>query len=105
MCAKRGALRCGHSLLFLEEASDAPSDASVFGPGYRYLTVQIFYCDEAHRRALELGAREGAPPRRAGDVAIYSMLRDPDGNWVELSQRASLTGPLDQPTSSEGRSA
>lgn len=94
--AGSSALRCGHSLLLLEATRDAPSDASIIGPGYRYLTVQIFSCETAHRRALELGAREGAPPRRAGDVAIYSMVRDPDGNWVELSQRASLTGPLDR---------
>jgi lactoylglutathione lyase len=92
---EEGVLRCGHSLVFLQASADAPSDASIAGPGYRYLTVQIFSCDAAHRRAVELGAREGAPPRRAGDVAIYSMVRDPDGNWVELSQRASLTGPLD----------
>jgi hypothetical protein len=23
------------------------------------------------------------------------MVRDPDGNWIELSQRASLTGSLE----------
>jgi hypothetical protein len=29
-----------------------------------------------------------------GDTAYISFIRDPDGNWIELSQRASLTGPL-----------
>lgn len=33
-----------------------------------------------------------APGERG--VARFSMVRDPDGNWIELSQRGSLTGPL-----------
>jgi lactoylglutathione lyase len=28
-------------------------------------------------------------------VARISMVRDPDGNWMELSQRASITGSLE----------
>ena len=95
-----GALWCGTTRLAIEGSPDAPADADVAGSGYRYLTVQIHDCDAAHRFALAHGAREGAPARRAGDVAIYSMVRDPDGNWVELSQRASLTGPLDPPAGS-----
>ena len=29
-----------------------------------------------------------------GDVARISFVRDPDGGWIEISQRASLTGAL-----------
>jgi hypothetical protein len=29
-----------------------------------------------------------------GDVAMISFVRDPDGNFIELSQRASLVGGL-----------
>jgi lactoylglutathione lyase len=87
--------RCGDSLLFLEEDPEAPLDAGLAGRGYRYLTIQVFGCEAEHRRILQAGAREGMPPHRGGNVAIFSMVLDPAGNWIEISQRASLTGPLD----------
>ena len=34
-------------------------------------------------------------PVRLGDVAYISFVRDPDGNWIEISQRKSITGSLD----------
>ncbi len=37
------------------------------------------------------GVEIGQPPRTIGQVR-YSFVRDPDGNWIELSERASLTG-------------
>jgi lactoylglutathione lyase len=87
-------LRCGDSLLRLREQADARGDVAIRGPGYRYLTVQVFDCEAEHRGVLERGGAEGMPPRKAGQVAVFSMVRDPDGNWIEISQRASLTGPL-----------
>lgn len=87
--------RCGDTLLVIEPDPDASVDVSIAGRGYRYLTIQVRDCELEHRRALEHGAREGAPPRRMGDVAVFSMVRDPDGNWIEISQRRSLTGSLD----------
>jgi lactoylglutathione lyase len=33
-------------------------------------------------------------PVTLGTTARISFIRDPDGNWIELSQRASLTGSL-----------
>lgn len=32
---------------------------------------------------------------RLDDFAKFSMIRDPDGDWIELSQRAELVGSLD----------
>ena len=89
-----GRYRCGDSLLIVEHDPDANADVPIAGVGFRYLTVQVHDCKAEHARSLESGGVEGAPPRRHGDVALYSMVRDPDGNWVEISQRASLTGPL-----------
>jgi lactoylglutathione lyase len=34
-------------------------------------------------------------PVKLGDVAHISFVRDPDGNWIEISQRKSITGTLD----------
>ena len=86
--------RCGESQIDLRSDPKAEPDVPIFAPGYRYLTIQVLDCEAEHRRLLERGAAEGAPLRRAGDVAVFSMVRDPDGNWIEISQRASLTGSL-----------
>jgi lactoylglutathione lyase len=59
--------------------------------GLRYMTVQIFDCDGLTAEMERRGAVVGAEPRTIGQVR-YSFVRDPDGNWIELSERASLTG-------------
>lgn len=90
---RRGtAFRAGEGLILFEEATDAPHDAAFEGAGWRYITFQIFKVDEEHSHVLAHGGREGFPPRTLGATARISMVRDPDGNWIELSQRASLTG-------------
>lgn len=89
---KGAAFRAGESLVLLEESADAPHDTAFEGPGWRYITFQVFKVDEEHAHVLARGGREGFPPRTLGTTARISMVRDPDGNWIELSQRASLTG-------------
>ena len=62
--------------------------------GFRYLTVQVTDVNREHKRLLALGWQEGMSPVKLGDVAAISFVRDPDGVWLEISQRASLTGDL-----------
>lgn len=62
--------------------------------GFRYITIQVRDCDREHRRMLAAGAWEGSAPMTLGKVARISFVRDPDGNFIEISQRASLTGAL-----------
>ena len=89
-------VRCGDTLLFLEEnPSQAPVPDDWVGPGYRYTTVQIFDCLAEHAGILARGGTEGRPPRVLGETVRFSFVRDPDGNWIEVSQRAQLTGSLD----------
>ncbi len=83
----------GETRLVLEEG-DATLDPVQLGVGYRYMTLQIFDVVKAHAHVLTNGGREGSPPRRLGDVAYISFVRDPDGNWIELSQRKSIVGSL-----------
>lgn len=68
--------------------------ASMRAVGFRYCTLQVKNCDAEHRRFLSMGVWEGAAPVTLGKVARISFIRDPDGNWIEISQRASLTGAL-----------
>jgi predicted enzyme related to lactoylglutathione lyase len=93
--AHGAAFQAGETILMLEESEDAPADAAFQGPGFRYITFQVFKCDAEHARILERGGREAMPPTTLGTTARISMVRDPDGNWIEISQRASITGSLD----------
>jgi lactoylglutathione lyase len=86
--------RCGDSLLVLEEDAGAAQVGRMTGRGYRYITVQVRDVDAEHRGIIERGGTEGRPPITLGTTARVSFVRDPDGNWIEISQRASLTGPL-----------
>jgi lactoylglutathione lyase len=87
--------RAGESLVLLEESPDAPADAQMRGPGWRYITFQVFKVDEEHAKVLAHGGREALAPVTLGTTARISMVRDPDGNWIELSQRASIVGSLE----------
>lgn len=89
------AFRAGESVLLLEQRADAPTDAGFDGRGWRYITFQVFKVDQEHKRVLAAGGREALAPMTLGQTARISMVRDPDGNWIELSQRASITGSLD----------
>ncbi len=86
--------RCGVSQIRLSEGT-ATRDPAQQARGYRYLTIQVFDVRGVHAGILARGGREGRPPVRLGEVAHISFVRDPDGNWLEISQRKSLTGSLD----------
>jgi catechol 2,3-dioxygenase-like lactoylglutathione lyase family enzyme len=88
------AFRAGETLLILEQSPDAPAEAEFRGRGWRYITFQVFKVDEEHARVLAAGGREAMAPTTLGTTARISMVRDPDGNWIELSQRASIVGSL-----------
>jgi len=75
-------------------ASAADVTASMRAVGMRYVTVQVRDVDAEHRRFMSMGVWEGSAPVSLGAVARISFIRDPDGNFIEISQRASLTGPI-----------
>ena len=88
------AFRAGESLILLQQDRDASVDAGVRGKGWRYITFQVFKVDEVHAGVLAAGGREARAPVTLGTTARISMVLDPDGNWIELSQRASIVGAL-----------
>jgi lactoylglutathione lyase len=88
------AFRLGHSLLLLEEDSRATVDPVRQARGWRYITLQVAEIDVLHANLRSKGVREGFAPVTLGNVARISMILDPDGNWIELSRRASIVGSL-----------
>ena len=90
----KGAYRCGDSLVFIDHDASAVRTEPLRARGYRYLTAQVWDVDAEHRGIVERGGAEGRPPVTLGTTARVSFVRDPDGNWIEISQRASLTGSV-----------
>ena len=88
---------CGDSVLSFFEDATTGRAGEMRARGYRYLTVQVWDVNGEHAEFLARGAEEGQPPRTLGATARISFIRDPGGNWIEVSQRASLTGALPGP--------
>ena len=86
--------RLGSSLIRLVHAPELAPVEGMFARGFRYLTVQVRDVRSAHAHLLDVGWTEGRAPVKLGETAFISFVRDPGGSWVEVSQRASLTGPL-----------
>lgn len=91
------AVLCGRSLIMAVEApiiaDEADSDA-LHRTGFRYATIQVTKVDPVHAKAVRAGAKEAMAPRTLGQTARVSFIKDNHGNWMEISQRASLTGSL-----------
>ena len=94
------AFQAGEGVILLEHDPSVAINTTLWGCGWRYLTFQIWDAETEHAHVLAHGGREGMPITRFKDIAIGSMVLDPDGNWIELSQRANLTGPLGDRVSS-----
>jgi catechol 2,3-dioxygenase-like lactoylglutathione lyase family enzyme len=88
------AFRLGESLVLLKEDAAATIDPVRQAVGWRYITLQVTDIDAVHEELRSKGVREGLAPITLGDVARISMILDPDGNWIELSRRASVVGSL-----------
>jgi lactoylglutathione lyase len=84
------AFRLGRSRIVATQG-DAPRIDGWREKGLRYMTVQIFECDALTAALQQQGVEVGMAPKTVGQVR-YSFIRDPDGNWIELSERGSLTG-------------
>ena len=87
-----GRYRCGDSLVEIAEQGRVERSREWRGPGYRYMTVQVWDCLAEYDGILQRGGEAGGEPRVLGDTVRYAFVCDPDGNHIEISQRASLTG-------------
>ena len=91
----QGRYRCGDSLVVVAERGKVEHRGTQWrGPGYRYMTVQIWDCLAEYEGILARGGSSGGEPRVLGDTVRYAFVCDPDGNHIEISQRATLTGSL-----------
>lgn len=87
-----GRYRCGDSLVVIAEQGKVERTKEWRGLGYRYMTVQVWDCIAEYDGILARGGASGSEPRILGDTVRFAFVVDPDGNHIEISQRASLTG-------------
>lgn len=90
--AGEGRYSCGDSLVVIAERGHVERADEWRGLGYRYMTVQVRDCLAEYDGILARGGASGGEPRTLGETVRYAFVRDPDGNHIEISQRASLTG-------------
>jgi hypothetical protein len=89
-----GRYSIGSTLIVVVDRPDQPRSGGLSARGLRYLTVQVADVVAEHQRLVDLGYEQALAPTRLGDVSAISFVRDPGGNWLEVSQRAALTGEL-----------
>ncbi|MEQ8798180.1 MAG: VOC family protein [Salinisphaeraceae bacterium] len=89
--------RCGDTLLFVQQGDGGGIDEHFIGPGFRYLTMQVFDADQACASIVAAGGRLAREPFGVGDIARIGFVQDPDGNWIEISARTSLTDRPPEP--------
>ena len=92
-----GRFRIGSSIVRCVEELHLQRPTVRTGPGLRYLTVQVQHVDQAWQRLVDMGFTGEMEPTSLGETARVSFVRDPDGGYVEVSERAEFTGrPLPQ---------
>lgn len=96
-----GRVLAADTMIRLEAAVGEVEPGPLRARGARYLTIQVADCAATHAALVAGGVTEARAPVRLGDVAIVSFVRLPDGGWLEVSQRRSITGSL--PDLPEGR--
>lgn len=87
-----GRYRIGDSLVRIVHEPNLEAPTTRTAAGFRYLTVQVFDVDAEHERLTKLGFASDVAPVSLGTTARICMVRDPDGGYVEVSQRAEVTG-------------
>jgi len=92
--AGEGRYRCGDSLVVVAEQGPVARRDGWQAAGFRYLTVQVWDCLTEREGVIARGGTAVGEPRVLGDTVRFAFVCDPDGNHIEISQRASLTGAL-----------
>ena len=84
-----GAIRASSS----KKRAAPPYPTPTWRRGFNYILVPVDDVAVAHAHVLDHGATHGLRPIRLADRCIFSWVRDPHGNWIELVQYTD-SGPL-----------
>lgn len=93
--------RVGNTILFFEPAGEEKHITPIVRQGFTMLTLIVSDLPAAHQHLIDSGGSHGL--RMSSDPGVpgrcvFSFVRDPSGNWIELCQFADLSGPLPELT-------
>lgn len=83
----------GDSVLLLDHDPRAAPAEHWVNLGLRYVTLHVRRVDASWQAYVAAGATPGEAPYDIGRIARISFVRDPEGQWIEVAQRAALAGP------------
>jgi Glyoxalase/Bleomycin resistance protein/Dioxygenase superfamily len=91
-----GGLRVGDTVLFLR-AAEVERPTPTWRRGFNYYLLSVPDVVAAHQLVLDHGAEHSAPPVRLAERCVFSWVRAPSGNWIELVQYADVAPLPDVP--------
>jgi lactoylglutathione lyase len=89
--------RFGRTVLIFEVDPRADRSGALEALGFTYTTLHVTDTVAVHAHLVAHGCTEAIPPTPFESITTYSFVRDPTGNWIEISQRADLTGTASVP--------
>ena len=96
----RGTLRIGDTVMALR-AGAATHPTPTWRRGFNYYVVFVADIALAHRQLVDAGAEHSAAPLRLADRCVFSWVRAPSGNWIELVQYPEMAPLPDAPLAAE----
>jgi catechol 2,3-dioxygenase-like lactoylglutathione lyase family enzyme len=87
-------MRVGDTQFLIEQDPDRVQSTPICRRGFTYITLIVHDLVTAHRTLLAAGAQDSFGITRLHDRCVFSFVRDPFGNWIEIVQYANLSGPL-----------
>lgn len=87
-------VRVGDTQFLVTEVPGLERSTPICRRGFTYITLIVHDLLTAHRALLDAGAEDSFAITRLHDRCVFSFVRDPFGNWIEVVQYANLSGPL-----------
>jgi lactoylglutathione lyase len=90
----QGGIRVADTQIFVEHDPDPAPRTPPMRRGFTYLALIVHDAVHVREVLLDAGASDSLRLLRLEDRCLFSWLRDPHGNWIELVQYAELSGEL-----------
>jgi catechol 2,3-dioxygenase-like lactoylglutathione lyase family enzyme len=87
-------IRVGDTQVFLQHDPNMGPASPPMRRGFTYITLVVHEAEQCRQSLLEQGATDSLRLLRLDDRCIFSWVRDPHGNWIEIVQYAHLSGPI-----------
>ena len=87
-------VRVGDTQFLIAESPGLDRSTPICRKGFTYITLIVHDLRAAQEVLLASGAEASFDMTRLHDRCVFSFVKDPFGNWIEIVQYANLSGPL-----------